>query len=142
MNDDTWGDEIKNKKVLGYEVIEKPAVCDEFAGAGDDELYIHYEATREDKSKFGSLVTQTPPYGPFSLSGKGTFVPALDYALPGMCLGERRVVVVPPRMGWVGGHHDSIMVEVVLVKINGKEADILKKYQKRGRRGESGQIEL
>ena len=71
-------------------------------------------------------------------------MPALDYAVSGMCLGERRVVVVPPRMGWVGGHHDSIMVEVVLVKMNGKEADILKKYQKssKGRRGDSGKIDL
>ena len=52
-------------------------------------------------------------------------MPALDYALPGMCLGERRMVVVPPRLGWAGGHHDSIRVEMVLVKINGKEAERL-----------------
>ena len=143
LNDDIWSDEVRNKKVLGWEEVYKPKVCEEIAGY-DDELYIHYEATREDKSKFGSLVDNNPPYGPFSLSDKGTFVPALDYALPGMCLGERRMVVVPPRFGWVGGHHDSIMVEVVLVKLNGKEADILKQdgIRSRGKRGESGKSEL
>eukprot|EP00092_Neocalanus_flemingeri_P036007 GFUD01039206.1.p1 GENE.GFUD01039206.1~~GFUD01039206.1.p1 ORF type:complete len:343 (-),score=88.49 GFUD01039206.1:208-1098(-) len=120
LNDNLWSQEVKDKKVLGWEEIYKPEVCEEFVGL-DDELYIHYDATREDKSKFGSLVDKNPPYGPFSLSGMGTFVPALDHALPGMCLGERRMVVVPPRLGWAGGHHDSIMVEMVLVKINGHE---------------------
>jgi FKBP-type peptidyl-prolyl cis-trans isomerase 2 len=112
---------LRNKKVLDWEEIYKPEVCEEIAGY-NDELYIHYDATREDDSKFGSLVDNNPPYRPFSMSDKGTFVPALDYALPGMCLGERRMVVVPPRLGWMGGHHDSIMVELVLFKINGKEA--------------------
>ena len=123
LNDAVWSEEVRNKKVLDWEEIYKPEVCEEIAGY-DDELYIHYDATREDDSKFGSLVDNNPPYGPFSMSGKGTFVPALDYALPGMCLGERRMVVVPPRLDWIGGHHTSIMVELVLVKINGKEAEI------------------
>ena len=44
------------------------------------------------------------------IQGDGTFVPALDRALQGMCLGERREVVVPPRLGWGGRskHHDTI----------------------------------
>merc|ERR1712106_1134625 len=69
------------------------------------------------------LLITIPQYGPFSLSEKATFVPALDYAIPGMCLGERRMVSVPPRLGWAGGHHDTIMVELMLVKINGIEAE-------------------
>eukprot|EP00092_Neocalanus_flemingeri_P049111 GFUD01056330.1.p1 GENE.GFUD01056330.1~~GFUD01056330.1.p1 ORF type:complete len:410 (+),score=112.63 GFUD01056330.1:65-1294(+) len=140
LNDNLWSDEVRDRKVLGWEEIYKPEVCEEMVGF-DDELYIHYDATREDKSKFGSLVDNNPPYGPFSLSDRGTFVPALDHALPGMCLGERRMVVVPPRLGWVGGHHDSIMVEMMLVKINGKEAERFNTENKR-ERGESGKIEL
>eukprot|EP00090_Calanus_glacialis_P020261 TRINITY_DN31172_c0_g1_i1.p1 TRINITY_DN31172_c0_g1~~TRINITY_DN31172_c0_g1_i1.p1 ORF type:complete len:419 (-),score=111.10 TRINITY_DN31172_c0_g1_i1:102-1313(-) len=122
LNGNIWSEEMRNKKALAWDEIYKPEGCEEIAGF-DDELYIHYDATREDGAKFGSLVDNNPPYGPFSLTSKGTFVPALDYALPGMCLGERRMVVVPPRMGWVGGHHDSIMVEVMLVKLNGKESE-------------------
>jgi len=140
LNDDFWSEEVRNRKVLGWEEIYKPEVCEEIAGY-DDELYIHYDATREDKSKFGSLVDNNPPYGPFSLSGKGTFVPALDYALPGMCLGERRMVVVPPRLGWMGGHHDSIRVEMMLVKINGNEAEKFGQHGTR-ERGERGKEEL
>merc|ERR1740137_225338 len=132
INDDIWSEEVRNKKVLKWEELYKPEVCEEIAGH-TDELYMHYDATREDGSKFGSLVDNNPPYGPFSLSGKGTFVPALDLGLPGMCLGERRMVVVPPRLGWVGGHHDSIMVEVVLVKMNGKEAEGFNLGRKRER---------
>jgi len=124
LNDEVWSDEVKDRNVFRWEEVYKPEVCEEIVGY-EDELYIHYEATREDKSQFGSLVDKYPPYGPFSLSGKGTYVPALDYAVPGMCLGERRMVVVPPRLGWAGGHHDSIRVEMVLVKINGKEAEQL-----------------
>jgi len=124
LNDDYWSEEVRNRKVLGWEEVYKPEVCEEMVGY-DDELYIHYDATREDSSKFGSLVDNYPPYGPFSLSGKGTFVPALDHALPAMCLGERRMVAVPPRMGWMGGHHDTIMVEMFLVKVNGREAERL-----------------
>merc|ERR1711978_4303 len=99
----------RNRKVLGWEEIYKPEV---------------YEATREDGTKFGSLVDNYPPYGPFSLSGDGTFVPALDQALEGMCLGERRMVSVPPRLGWAGrsSHSDTIKVELFLVQVNNMEA--------------------
>ena len=122
LNNDVWSEEVKDKKVLAWEELYKPDICEEIAGY-EDQLYIHYEATREDGSKFGSLVDNNPPYGPFSLSDKGTFVPSLDYAIPGMCLGERRMVVVPPRLGWMGGHHDTIMVEFMMVSINGNEAE-------------------
>merc|ERR1719412_3268715 len=112
----------------------------------DDQLHMHYEATREDGTKFGSLVDNYPPYGPFSLSGDGTFVPALDQALKGMCLGERRMVSVPPRLGWAGRsrHSDTIKlfhrfltkawyliplstfrVELFLVQVNNMEAERL-----------------
>jgi len=122
INDDIWSDEIKNTKVLKWEELYKPEVCEEIAGY-TDELYIHYDATREDGSVFGSLVDNNPPYGPFKLSDTGTFVPALDYAIPGMCLGEKRIVSVPPRLGWEGGHHDTIEVEIMMAKINGIESD-------------------
>merc|ERR1711892_1156624 len=143
LNEDIWSDEVMNKKVFKWEVIEKPEVCKEIVGDGE-KLFMHYEAIREDKSRFGTIGDNIPPFGPFSLAGQGTFVPALNQALPGMCLGEKRLVAVVPRMGWASGHHDTIQVEVVLVGMNGKEADILKTYQRksRGRRGESGKIEL
>lgn len=47
---------------------------------------------REDGTKFGTLEDGLAAHGPMTLSGSGTHVPALDSALPGMCLGERRMV--------------------------------------------------
>ena len=59
--------QVKHRKVFGWETVFKPEVCEEMVG-WEDELHMHYEATREDGSKFGSLVDNYPPYGPFSLS--------------------------------------------------------------------------
>ena len=78
--------QVRNRKVLGWEEIYKPEVCEEMVG-WEDELHMHYEATRllffripfylscliitlrrEDGTKFGSLVDNYPAYGPFSLS--------------------------------------------------------------------------
>ena len=120
-----WSEKVRDKKVLDWVTVFKPEVCQEMVGY-EDILYMHYEATRDDGTKFGSLPDAYPPYGPFSLSGEGTFVPALDLALPGMCLGERRMVTVPPRLGWGGSsrHSDTIRVELFLVRINGAEAEV------------------
>ena len=39
--------QVRNRKVLGWEEIYKPEVCEGMAG-WDDELHMHYEATRFD----------------------------------------------------------------------------------------------
>ena len=37
--------QVRNRKVLGWEEIYKPEVCEGIAG-WEDELHMHYEATR------------------------------------------------------------------------------------------------
>ena len=78
---------------------------------------------------FGSLPDGLPPHGPGVLAETGTRVPALDTAMVGICVGERRLVRVPPRLGWSGSaaHHDTITVELVLVRLNDIEAPRLGK---------------
>lgn len=122
----TWTEATRDTRVLDWHTTHRPEVCVEMVGY-EDELYMHYEATREDGAQFGSLPDGQEPYGPFSLEGSGTYVPALDLALPGMCLGERRMVTVPPRLGWGGSssHSDTIRVELFLVRLNGVEAEVL-----------------
>ena len=117
INSAWWSDDLRGRVVLRWEELYKPEVCEEMAGY-QDQLYIHYNATTENGEQFGTLVDRTGPSGPFILSGRGTSVPALDQALAGMCLGERRSVMVPPRLGWRSGHHDTITVHLVLVRIN------------------------
>ena len=117
LNDDHWTRNSLVERVLGWETDYIPEPCEEMAGYYD-KLFIHFRAVREDGTEFGTLVDNSDPYGPFVLSGAGTTVPGLDAAVPGMCLGERRTVRVPPRLGWRSGHHDTITVEVMLVRIN------------------------
>ena len=118
LNAAHWSDDLRGRTVLRWEELYKPEVCQELAGH-NDQLYIHYKAITEAGEEFGTLVSRSEPSGPFVLSGRGTTVPALDQALAGMCLGERREVQVPPRLGWSRpSHHDTIKVELVLVRIN------------------------
>lgn len=120
INNDHWTKGQQSEKVLHWETIYIPEPCETVAGY-NDKLFIHYKARREDGTQFGTLVDNSDPYGPIHLSDAGTTVPGLDAALPGMCLGERRLVKVPPRMGWRSGHHDTINVEVMLVRVNSQE---------------------
>lgn len=137
-NNMRWSEEVRGRKVLGWRDVHRPAKCQEISK--EDTLYMHYEATREDGQQFGSLADNFPPYGPFSLKNEGkTGVSALDLALPGMCLGGKRMVTVPPRMGWSNNnaHHDTIRVLMYLVSVNGVEVEgMLKGPPKRGETGE------
>ena len=118
LNTALWSEDLRGRPALRWEEMYRPEVCQEMAGHRD-QLYIHYTATTEAGQEIGTLVDQSPPSGPFVLSSGGTRVPALDQALAGMCLGERREVLVPPRLGWASPpHHDTIRVELVLVGIN------------------------
>jgi hypothetical protein len=95
--------------ILEWEKVEGPATCERLAGHTDD-LYIHHYAVREDGSSFGTLVDGSEPYGPFSLAANGLWnVAGLAESVEGMCLGDRRRVVVPPRLSWPG-IHDTIQV--------------------------------
>ena len=92
-----------------WETVYRPEPCEVVAGYHDS-LHIHYSAQvrvplsvvisgyiyvstylriysqREDGSRFGSLVDNLPPHGPLVLADRGTTVPALDAALPGVYL--------------------------------------------------------
>jgi hypothetical protein len=100
-----------SQDILEWEKVEGPATCEWLAGHTDD-LYIHHYALREDGSSFGTLVDGTEPYGPFSLAANGLWnVAGLAESVEGMCLGDRRRVVVPPRLSWPG-IHDTIQVRI------------------------------
>jgi len=124
INSENWDTDKEVSEAYSWEELYRPDDC-EIEASFEDNLSIHFSATREDGSTFGTVEAGEPPYGPFSLSGRGTTVQALDLAIPGMCLGGRRMVNVPPRMGWLGGHHDTIKVDLFLVKINDSKEEQL-----------------
>jgi len=117
LNDKYWTSEDDIQKVYRWETTHAVEECQMIAGTNDD-LYIHYLATREDSSQFGSVVQSDKPYGPFRLFGAGlSNVPGLNKVVEGMCLGEVRKVFLPPRMGWAG-QFETMEVSVQLVGIN------------------------
>lgn len=122
LNDAVW-DPTKEKKALRWETAKTMEDCVAMAGK-DDVLFIHYLATREDGSQFGSVKESEPePYGPFRLYTSGlSNVPGLNQAIEGMCLGESRKVFLPPRIGWAG-QYETMEVMVDLVKVNNESAD-------------------
>jgi FKBP-type peptidyl-prolyl cis-trans isomerase len=80
-----------------------------------DDIYIHYYAQREDGSLFGSLIDGSEPFGPFNLASNGLWnVVGLARSMQSMCLGERRKVVIPPRLSWPG-IHDTIEVKLTYI---------------------------
>lgn len=117
LNNDVWNSTSPNKDILQWEKVEGPTTCEKLAESTDD-LYIHHYALREDGSSFGTLVDGSEPYGPFQLASNGLWnVVGLAQSVESMCLGDRRRVVVPPRLSWPG-IHDTIQVWVDLVRIN------------------------
>jgi len=123
LNEAVWTP-TRPKKVLRWETVRAVEDCVAMAGR-DDTLFIHYLATREDGSEFGSKKeTAAEPYGPFKLYTTGlSNVPGLNPAIEGMCLGESRKVFLPPRIGWAG-QFETMEVVVDLVKVNNESADI------------------
>nr|ALS04169.1 peptidyl-prolyl cis-trans isomerase FKBP10-like protein [Acartia pacifica] len=117
LNNDIWNKENPPQEVYKWRTLVDAKPC-EVTATEEDDLYIHYIAFREDETEFGTLADKLEPFGPVRLYGSGlSNVPGLSPAIEGMCLGEERVVFLPPRLGW-SGQHDTIEVQIVLTQIN------------------------
>ena len=79
----------------------KPAVCDRQATNGD-KLSMHYTGTLyKDGSKFDSSVDRGDPFS-FTL-GQGQVIKGWDEGVAGMCVGEKRKLVIPSGKGYGPG---------------------------------------
>ncbi|KAF2075000.1 hypothetical protein CYY_003696 [Polysphondylium violaceum] len=80
----------------------RPETCTQKTVPGDH-LKIHYTGTLLNGEKFDSSVDRGTPFE-FTL-GEGRVIKGWDQGLLGMCVGEKRKLVIPPSMGY--GAHGS-----------------------------------
>ncbi|XP_010209317.1 PREDICTED: LOW QUALITY PROTEIN: peptidyl-prolyl cis-trans isomerase FKBP10 [Tinamus guttatus] len=95
------------------EHLEVPAACGRRAVTGDFVRY-HYNGTLMDGTLFDSSYSRNHTYDTYI--GKGYIIPGMDQGLQGVCVGERRRVVVPPHLAYgESGAGDKIPGSAVLI---------------------------
>merc|ERR1711974_293584 len=82
---------------LKVEYISKPDACDKVARNGQM-LTMHYTGTLEDGTKFDSSYDRNEPFK-FQI-GVGQVIRGWEEGVLGMCVGEKRKLIVPPEMGY------------------------------------------
>ena len=90
--------EVQEKESgLKIEIISKPEECEKFVKKGQ-QLAMHYTGTLEDGTKFDSSLDRGEPIK-FQIS-KGIVIKGWDEGILGMCIGEKRRLVVPSHLGY------------------------------------------
>ena len=82
---------------LKIEIIEKPVECERKVKKGDN-LAMHYTGMLEDGDKFDSSRRLGKPLE-FQI-GIGKVIKGWDEGILGMCVGEKRKLVIPPELGY------------------------------------------
>ncbi|KNC53759.1 Fk506-binding protein [Thecamonas trahens ATCC 50062] len=82
---------------LKIDVEHVPEDCGRKSANGDS-LSMHYTGKLEDGTVFDSSVTRGTPFE-FRL-GAGMVIQGWDQGLLDMCVGERRVLTIPPHLGY------------------------------------------
>ncbi|XP_076864270.1 peptidyl-prolyl cis-trans isomerase FKBP10 isoform X2 [Brachyhypopomus gauderio] len=84
------------KDLVDITVIHKPQGCNLTSAANDLILY-HYNCSLLDGTRLYTTDDSTQPSR--TTLGQGKVIAGLDQGLQGMCVGERRDVIVPPHLG-------------------------------------------
>jgi len=82
---------------LKMQVTHSPGRCGKIARAGD-QLTMHYTGKLSSGRKFDSSVDRNKPFQ-FTL-GVGQVIAGWDEGLLGMCVGEKRTLVIPPDLAY------------------------------------------
>ncbi|XP_013381775.1 FK506-binding protein 2 [Lingula anatina] len=91
-------EKVEEQEELQVETVFKPEECERKAKPGDM-LSMHYTGTlKTDGSKFDSSHDRNEPFK-FQL-GAGQVIQGWDRGLTDICIGEKRKLVVPSRLGY------------------------------------------
>ena len=82
---------------LGVEYVQVPEACEVKASNGNL-LTMHYTGTLEDGTKFDSSLDRNEPFK-FQI-GVGQVIRGWEEGVLGMCVGEKRKLIVPPELGY------------------------------------------
>ncbi|KAM9780611.1 peptidyl-prolyl cis-trans isomerase FKBP10-like [Neosynchiropus ocellatus] len=85
------------KDDVTIEVKERPVGCTRTTVSGDFVRY-HYNGTFQDGTLFDSSYRRNSTYDTYV--GEGYVIKGMDKALVGLCMGERRRVIVPPHLAY------------------------------------------
>ncbi|XP_040197114.1 peptidyl-prolyl cis-trans isomerase FKBP11 [Rana temporaria] len=108
---DTEEEESDNGTDLSIETVEKPESCVDQVEMGDS-IQLHYTGRLEDGRVIDSSLSRDPLV---VILGKKQVIPGLEKSLLGMCVGEKRKVVIPPSLAYgKRGYPPSIPGNAVL----------------------------
>ncbi|XP_050683938.1 FK506-binding protein 2 isoform X2 [Leptidea sinapis] len=112
------GPEVTELKI---EVVSVPEICDAKSKNGDT-LTMHYTGTLDDGHKFDSSYDRDQPFT-FQI-GVGQVIKGWDQGLLDMCVGEKRKLTIPSKLGYgergagnVIPAHATLHFEVELINI-------------------------
>ncbi|KAG0078666.1 Peptidyl-prolyl cis-trans isomerase fpr2 [Linnemannia elongata] len=111
---------------LVIDVVSKPEGCTTLSKPGD-KLSMHYTGTlHKTGSKFDSSLDRKSSFD--FILGIGQVIKGWDEGLTGMCVGEKRKLTIPARMGYgsrsMGSAipaNSALVFDVELLRINGKD---------------------
>ncbi|KAG8452366.1 hypothetical protein GDO86_004244 [Hymenochirus boettgeri] len=86
----------ENVTELLIETLEKPESCIDTADMGDT-IHLHYTGRLDDGHIIDSSLSRDPLVVEI---GKKQVIPGLEKSLIGMCVGEKRKVVIPPHLAY------------------------------------------
>ncbi|XP_031565497.1 FK506-binding protein 2-like [Actinia tenebrosa] len=90
--------EAKRKDDLEIVVEYKPASCSRKARTGDV-VSVHYTGMLENGKMFDSSLTEGREPIKFEL-GRGRVIRGWEEGIKGMCVGEKRKLIIPPHLGY------------------------------------------
>ncbi|XP_063808785.1 peptidyl-prolyl cis-trans isomerase FKBP11 [Pseudophryne corroboree] len=88
--------ESDNITDLVIETLEKPESCVDTVAWGDT-IQLHYTGRLDDGHVIDSSLSRDPLV---VVLGKKQVIPGLEKSLLGMCVGEKRKVIIPPHMAY------------------------------------------